>query len=96
MGNVDEIRIFDDGVQLQFFSQWQSLNFPRVDSGEIAFLDYKNIDPFIGSLISSGKATLKELKESYSLEDAYILWEVITVTKYNEFLAIEEANKANR
>jgi hypothetical protein len=81
---------------LFFFSKWESIRFPRWDNEQAPRTNYKNIDSFFAIIISSGKATLKELKESYSLEDAYILWEVITVTKYNEFLAIEEANKANR
>jgi len=29
----------------------------------------------------------------YTLEDAFMMWEVIAVTKYNEYLAIEQANK---
>ena len=54
------------------------------------------MDGFIGAIVASGKATLKELKESYTLEDAFDLWEVIAVTNYNEFLAIEHARKANK
>jgi hypothetical protein len=33
------------------------------------------------------------LRTVYTLEDAFRMWEVITVTKYNEYLAIEHAKK---
>ncbi len=81
---------------MQFFSTREDIRFPRWDNEPAPRTSYKNIDPFFAIIIADGKATLKELKESYSLEDAYILWEVITVTKYNEFLAIEDAKKAKR
>ena len=56
-------------------------------------MDYKNVDSFIGLIISEGKATYKELKEDYSLEDAHVLYECITVAKANEFLAYKKAKK---
>ena len=76
-----------------FFSEWQDLKFPRWDNREIAYLDYKNVDPLIGSIICEGKATLKELQEEYSLEDAYLLWECIMISKSNEYLAYKHAEK---
>jgi len=30
------------------------------------------------------------LKTIYTIEDAYVLWEIIAVKKYNEFLAMEQ------
>ena len=56
-------------------------------------MDYKNIDSLIGAIVSSGKATLKELKESYTIEDAFNLYEIIATDAYNERLAIEHAKK---
>jgi len=52
------------------------------------------VDGFIGAIISSGQATLHELKTVYSLEDAFDMWEVIAVTRYNEHLAIEQAKQS--
>ena len=54
------------------------------------------MDGFIGSIIADGKATLNELKTIYSLEDAFTMYEIIAVTKYNEFLAIEHAKKKSK
>jgi hypothetical protein len=56
-------------------------------------VDYKNIDGFIGSIIAEKQATLDELRTVYSLEDAFILWEIISIRKYNEWLAAEYARK---
>ena len=56
-------------------------------------MDYKNLDGFIGAIIANDKATLNELRTIYSLEDAFLMWEVIAVTKYNEYLAIEYSKK---
>ncbi len=76
-----------------FFSTWQDLRLPNWGGGEIAYLDFKNIDPFVGLVINEGKATLKELQESYNLEDLYKLVECILVQKANEYYAHKDAEK---
>jgi len=43
--------------------------------------------------VASGKATLKELEEWYTLEEAYDLYEIIATNRYNEYLAMEYAQK---
>lgn len=55
-------------------------------------MDYQNLDGFIAAIVSSGKATLKELKTDYSLEDAFDLFEIIVTDAYNQ----QQANKAAR
>ena len=59
-------------------------------------MDYTNVKGFIAAIITERFATLNELKTIYSLEDAYDLWEVIMVNRYNEYLAIEYAKKKNK
>ena len=76
---------------MQFFSARQDLNIPRFGGREIAFFDYKNIDGFIATIITSVKATLRELKEVYTLEDAFDLFEIVAINNYNEHLAIEHS-----
>jgi hypothetical protein len=46
-----------------------------------------------GVIISQKLATLRELEEYYSYEDALNMIEVISVNNANEYLAYEEANK---
>ena len=36
-------------------------------------------------MIHSGKATLRELREIYSLEDMYNIWETVHTEAYNEW-----------
>ena len=54
---------------------------------------FRNLDDLIGTIISSGKATLNELRTVYSLEDAFLIWEADIVPKYNEYRAMEESRK---
>ena len=46
--------------------------------------------------MQSGKATLRELRENYSLEDMYNIWEVVHTAKYNEWVARENAAKSDK
>lgn len=55
--------------------------------------DYANIPPLTGRLVSAGIATLHELRTVYSLEDAYLLDEVLTVRNYHTWLANKESSR---
>lgn len=59
-------------------------------------MDFPNVDQLIGSIVANKYATLHELKTIYTLEDAYDLFEIIAVSRYNEHMAIEDANKKGR
>ena len=56
-------------------------------------MDYPNVDPFIGAIVASGKASLRELKTELTLEDAFDIWEVLMVQNFNEWLAAKKATK---
>lgn len=56
-------------------------------------MDLPNVDAFIGAIVGSGKASLKELKTELTLEDAFDLWEVIMTANFNEWLAYKKATK---
>lgn len=43
-----------------------------------------NVPRVIGTIVSSGKASLIELQTVYGVEDAYTLLEVISVDVHNE------------
>lgn len=47
-------------------------------------VNYGNICGILGVLVSKKMATLNDLQTVYSLEDAYLLYEIITVDNYNE------------
>lgn len=50
-----------------------------------ASLEYVNISATMGIIISRGMASLKELEEYYSFEDALNMAEIILVNNYNEY-----------
>lgn len=79
-----------------FFSERANLDFLRRYRSEAPTVDFKNVDSLIGAIIAEGKATLHELKTIYSLEDAFDLFEIIAVTRYNEHLAYEHAKKKSK
>ena len=47
----------------------------------------------VAQVIESGKASLRELREVYSLEDLYNLWEVTYTFKYNQWVRSERARR---
>jgi hypothetical protein len=52
-------------------------------------VDYVNLPPIIGMIVSDGKATLHELQSVYGVRDAFNLAEVIGVDAHNR----RETNK---
>ena len=44
-------------------------------------------------VISKNLATLKELEEYYSLEDVYLLADIVKVNNYNEWVMTKDLNK---
>ncbi len=57
-----------------------------MDDGNSRYLEYVNVSPLLGTLVSSRLATLHELQTVYGTEDAYNLLEVICVDRYNQSL----------
>jgi hypothetical protein len=54
-------------------------------------VDFPNVDRFIGAIVSSGKASLRELRENYTLEEAHDLSEIVLTERFNEWQACEKA-----
>ena len=44
-------------------------------------------------VISKNLATLKELEEYYSLEDSYMLADIVKINNYNEWVMMKDLNK---
>ncbi len=55
-----------------------------------------NVDAVVAQVVQSGKATLRELREYYSMEDMYNMWEITYTAKYNEWQARERARAEAR
>lgn len=83
-------------VQYKFFRTRQRPKFPRLPSqktGRYAAKNYANADPFIAAIVSARLATATELKKEIDLEEAMDLWEIATTDKYNEAVAVANANE---
>ena len=78
---------------MQFFRERRPLQFLRSVRRDSPNVDYPNVDGFIGAIISEKQATLRELKTIISLEEAFDIWEVIMVNRYNEYMAAKERKK---
>lgn len=53
-----------------------------------------NLDPIVAQVLQSGKATLRELRECYSMHDLYDIWEVVHTEKYNRWVQIERERQS--
>ncbi len=58
--------------------------FPKMGKPVRGLVNYANIAGILGTLITYKMATLNELQTVYSLEDAYLIYEILTVNSYNE------------
>jgi len=74
-----------------FLEGWKPVRFPAAMAGNYNATECRYIDPIFSSLISTNAATLLELKQDYTLEEAFQLLEVLTVTRVNEYKAREAA-----
>ncbi len=74
-----------------FLRDWQPRKIPDKMVANYRQVDCKHMDGLFMSIITNNLATLHELKTMYSLEDAFLLLEVNTVSKINEFNANEAA-----
>jgi hypothetical protein len=56
-------------------------------------VEYLNVPRTIATVVSSGKATLRECQEFYSVEDVYDLLEIISVDANNRRLIDRSQSK---
>ena len=56
-------------------------------------VEYANLPRQIGALISAGKATLNECATVYSVEDVYLMLEVVAVDAHNRRMAEDHAKR---
>lgn len=74
-----------------FIRVWRGAKVPSRFTSGAASIDSKNIDPTIGTLITEGLASMKELEEYYSLEDAFKMFDALIVKGINSALSQEAA-----
>jgi hypothetical protein len=89
-------RVIND-FSFAFARSWSGVKIPsrfKSDGAEPRTSNYT--EPMIAQIIQEGMATLRELEEYYSLEDAFKMFDVIVAKSVNNSLAHEAAMKGKR
>lgn len=91
-GLVSVVRDFN----FQFVKGWKGVKVPSRFVSESATTSSDHAPQLISSLIQEGVATLRELEEYYNVEDAFVMFDVITSKGVNQAIANEDAVKASK
>lgn len=91
-GVMSLIRDFNFG----FMGEWQSAKIPNRFIEGIKTVSSNHTESLISQLIQDEVATLKELEEYYSLEDAFKMFDILLVKGINTALSNEAAMKKNK
>lgn len=75
-----------------FLRSWRGAKVPARFTSGAQSVESKNIDPTIGTLTTEDMATMRELEEYYSLEDAFKMFDALIVKGINSALSQEAAS----
>lgn len=80
-------------INFEFLNSWTGVKIPNrfIDGGKSVSTKYAK--PIIAQLVAAQVATLRELEEYYSLEDAFKMFDILTAKGVNEALSNEAASK---
>ena len=90
-------RVIND-FSFSFAREWNGVKIPsrfKIGNGPEPKSSHYT-EPMIAQILSEGMATLRELEEYYSLEDAFKMFDVIVAKSVNASLAQEAAMKGKR
>lgn len=77
----------------EFVHRWKGTKVPTRFLSDAKTISSSNIDPLIDQLMQDGVATLRELEEYYSIEDAFKMFDSIMIKGINQALAHEASMK---
>jgi hypothetical protein len=80
----------------KFMEGWKAVKVPARFADGATTVTSKNVDPMASQLIQDGVATLKELEDYYSLEDAFKMFDTIMVKGINNALSHEASLKKSK
>ena len=80
----------------KFMHGWKGVKVPPRFADGAATVKSHNVDPIASQLIQDGVATLKELEDYYSLEDAFKMFDTIMVKGVNSALSHEASVKKSK
>lgn len=76
-----------------FLINWKPVHVPQRFCANIDSIASAAVDPLVSSIVQAGSATLRELEEFYSLEDAFAMMDIMTAKGVNDALAHESAQE---
>ncbi len=80
----------------EFMYTWKGAKIPRRFIDDANSVASNHVDPMIAQLLQNDCATLRELEEYYSLEDAFKMFDVMVVKGINSALSQEHASKNSK
>lgn len=84
------------GENFRFVEKWSGLKIPSRFTDQAPSAQSKNINPMLAQIIQDGAATMRELEEYYSMEDAFKMFDVIIAKGLSEALSSEAASIKSR
>ncbi|AWN08528.1 hypothetical protein HOV04_gp26 [Xanthomonas phage XcP1] len=88
-GVVDLVRDYNFG----FIGDWSGVKVPKRLTEQSSSVSSNHVSPMVSQIIQDGAATMRELEEYYSLQDAFKLFDVMVAKGLSEALANEAASK---
>lgn len=79
-----------------FTSDWKGVKIPKRFASGVEPKTSSHVDPLIAQLLQEEVATLRDLEEYYSLEDAFKMFDVMVAKGVNAALSHEAAMKSRK
>lgn len=76
-----------------FLDTWKMIQVPARFLSGAKTVSAEGIEPVVATLVQEGVASIRELEEYYSLEDAYRMFDIIMSKTVNNLLGQEEAER---
>lgn len=80
-------------INFGFLDSWKAIQVPARFLSGAKTVSAEGIEPVISTLVQEGVASIRELEEYYSLEDAYRMFDIIMSKAVNSLLGQEEAER---
>lgn len=90
---LKELRESVKEMNFGFLATWKGIKVPGRFQSQAKTVKSEYSAPLVSNLIQADKATLRELEEYYSVEDAFKMFDIVLVSTVNKALAQEEADK---
>lgn len=80
-------------INFGFIDSWRRINVPSRFISDTTAVKADGVSPIVAALVQAEVASLRELEEYYSLEDAYRMFDVVMAKAVNSLLGQEEAER---